>query len=152
MSQDKNIKINSHRTLINELDGYDLMTSPTLPATDTIRYEKERGTTNTSGEYSIMQNEKRVGHAALSFALRDKEVYFDISISEQGQNLGSTALSGLAETSRRQGLNLITGGIMSSSKDYWRHLAERGDVVALDPTNPDTQYRAIPHLTEPKKN
>lgn len=131
---------------IKELDGYDLVEGDTVSASGGFLYQRETRGTNTSGNYGIYLAGRRVGHAALSFGLRDRRVYFDIGISEPGQNLGSGALRGLADTLGERGFDLVTGGISSGARGYWQHLAERGDVIPLEPTNPNTQYQVVPHV------
>lgn len=134
------------RQPIKELDGYDLVEGDTVPASGGFLYKKEVKGTNTSGEYGIYRADKRVGHAALAFSLRDRRVYFDVGISESGHNLGSRALRGLADTLSERGFDLVTGGISTDARGYWQHLAERGDVIPLESTNPNTQYQVVPHV------
>lgn len=138
-------------TSIKELDGYDLVEGDTLRASGGFQYQREAKGTNTSGEYGIYFGGQRVGHAALAFGLRNRNVYFDIGISEPGQNLGSAALRGLADTLGERGFSLVTGGISPEARGYWEHLAERGDAIPLEPTNPNTQYQVVPNVAEARE-
>jgi len=132
------------RLPIHELDGYDMVTSHSLAAGSGLEFQKEHQCTNTSGDYAISQDGEKVGHAALGFYLRQQEVSFDIAISKQGHDLGMTALKGLASNLDERGFSLVTGGIMPDSRSYWEHMAKRGDVTAIEPTYPQTQYRVLP--------
>ena len=133
--------------LLKEREGYDLVVSDSLGTPNGFAFVKEAPTTNTSGNYGIIRQGKRVGYAALNFGLKRKEVGFDIAITEPGDNLGATALRGLANTLDERGFSLVTAGIMPSSRGYWEHLAERGDVVPIDTSDPTTGYRVVPAAT-----
>jgi len=132
--------------LLTEREGYDLVAGRSLDTPNGFTFIKERPTTNTSGEYRIVREGKRVGHAALTFGLGRKEVGFDVAITEPGNNLGAAALRGLASTLDERDFSLVTGGIMASSRGYWEHLAEKGDVVPIDPSDSNTQYRVAPAI------
>jgi hypothetical protein len=134
----------SPRVPLTELDGYDIVTSGVLGTPNGFEYRKEAQGTNTSGGYGVIRDGQRVGHAALNFSLRNREVRFDIAISEPGQNLGANALRGLADTLDQRGFSLVTGGIMPGSRSYWEHLAAKGDVVPIDASDPNTQYQVVP--------
>lgn len=129
---------------ISELDGYDLVAGDSLGTPNGFEFVKEASPTNTTGDYGIVFGGQRVGHATLAFGLHRKEVGFDVAITEPGNNLGATALRGLASSLDERGFSLVTAGIMPTSRGYWEHLAEKGDVVPVDVSNPNTQYRVIP--------
>jgi hypothetical protein len=134
----------SPRKPITELDGYDMVGSDVLGTSNGFEYRRETRGTNTSGGYGIVREGQRVGYAALTFSLRNREVSFDIAISEPGHNLGATALRGLADTLGERDFSLVTAGIMPESRGYWEHLAAKGDVVPVDASDPNTQYRVVP--------
>ena len=58
------------RQPLNELDGYDLVTSDSLVTPDGIAFEKRAQGTNTSASYAIVQEGEPVGSASLAFGLR----------------------------------------------------------------------------------
>ena len=131
---------------IAELDGYDLVQSPTLDLGDGFQCLKQEGGTNTSKWYQIKQGDEPLGRLQLAYGLKTKEVGFDIEIadSRRGENFGLTTLQRLAGVLGDRGFSLVTGGIDPKSRPYWQHLAEKGLVTPIDATNPQTQYRVPP--------
>ncbi len=134
----------SHRTPFRELEGYDMVVSPSLSAGNGFDFQKDQQGTNSFAHYAITEQGKKVGTASLNFILGDREVDFDIAVSEKGRDIAATALRGLASSLDERGFSLVTGGIMTESRGYWEHLAQRGDVVAVDASDPKTQYRVVP--------
>ena len=88
----------SRLTPRTQLAGYDVATSAALQAPNGFAFLSESRTGPTSGQYGIVQGDRRVGYANLSFGLKSREVGFDVEITEEGHNLGATALRGLAST------------------------------------------------------
>lgn len=127
-----------------ELDGYDLVESPSLDLGDGFYCIRQEGQgTKISKWYQITQDSEPIGRLELAYLLKRRFVEFDILIdnSKRGENLGLTTLQRLAGVLGDRGFSLVIGGIDPKSRPYWQRLAEKGLVIPVDATNPQTQYR-----------
>lgn len=145
-TSEKGDEIHVNKRPIAELDGYDLIQEDQLELGDGFNCVKKVQGTNTTASYEINYNGEASGTLDLGFNLRRKQVYFDIKILKQGNNLGIGALQRLASQLNGRNFQLITGGIMPSSRPYWEHLAGKGQVVPINKDNPETQYKVLPSI------
>ncbi len=136
---------------LREMDGYDLVTKDVLDVGSGFSFQKAHQGTNVSASYRILEDGNDVGGASLDFDLYGQEVLFDIKLSERGRGIAASALGELASRLNERGFNLVTATVAPESRGYWEHLAERGEVIAVDPSDPETDYVVSPVIPDEVK-
>jgi len=131
---------------IIEHEDYDLVKRDAFELGNGLKYVKYSQGTNTSANYKILDNGEIAGRVSLSFGLKRKNVSFDILVDEthKGHALAITSLQSLANVLDERHIELKTGGISEGSRPYWEKLAARGQVIAIDEDDPETDYKVLP--------
>jgi len=130
--------------LLEELPGYELIVSPIHDLGAGLQLVKTEQRTNTTVVYDLVEGGEVAGSITLAFGLKAHRVGFDITIRRPGQNLAVNALRRLASLLSAHGFELHTGGILPESRPYWQHLADKGEVIAVDKNDPQTTYVVPP--------